>query len=258
MRVGPALRRRIRRAGSRGILKLPTNVRRPALTVASRVQGGPVVLMGPPPGPALVVAPHPDDEVIGPGGTVALHLAAGDDVTVLVVTSGDAGAGGQRDRSAIREQESCRALRHLGTPYAPHFARLADGTLQRSIDRVAQLIAEHGRDAAAIYVPTLWDPHPDHAAVATAAMSCGLDEDVLILGYEVWGAGPITALVDVTTVFARKQAALAEYTTALETVDYVRTASGLAAYRSSQGAMGGRGFAEGFVAMPLGEYRRLG
>lgn len=251
------VRRQVRRAGRRAITRLPDTTRRLALTLATRAQAGPVLLPGPPPGPVLVVAPHPDDEVIGPGGTVALHHDAGDAVSVLVLTSGGASVGRPRGGAAIREGESRQALRHLGPRITPYFARLADGALQRSTDRIAELIGSHGSGAAALYVPTLWDPHPDHLAVAKAAKSCGLDDDVLILGYEVWGAGPITTVVDVTRVFARKQAALAEYVVALQTVDYVRSASGLAAYRSSVGSLGGRGFAEGFMAMPLGEYRRL-
>lgn len=34
----------------------------------------------------LVIAPHPDDEVLGCGGTIAKHSSAGDDVTVCIVT----------------------------------------------------------------------------------------------------------------------------------------------------------------------------
>lgn len=36
----------------------------------------------------LVFAPHPDDEILGCGGTMARHVAAGDEVTVCIVTSG--------------------------------------------------------------------------------------------------------------------------------------------------------------------------
>ena len=36
----------------------------------------------------LVLAPHPDDEVLGCGGTICRHVAAGDSVTVLVATRG--------------------------------------------------------------------------------------------------------------------------------------------------------------------------
>src|SRR5215813_11785029 len=38
----------------------------------------------------LVVAPHPDDEVLGCGGVMARHAAAGDEVHVIVVTRGHA------------------------------------------------------------------------------------------------------------------------------------------------------------------------
>src|SRR5690242_3162214 len=36
----------------------------------------------------LLLAPHPDDETIGCGGTLALHALAGDEVTVCIVTDG--------------------------------------------------------------------------------------------------------------------------------------------------------------------------
>jgi LmbE family N-acetylglucosaminyl deacetylase len=36
----------------------------------------------------LVIAPHPDDEIIGVGGTIAKRTAAGDEVYVCVVTKG--------------------------------------------------------------------------------------------------------------------------------------------------------------------------
>ncbi len=37
-------------------------------------------------GPTLVIAPHPDDEILGVGGTIAKHAAAGDAVTVLTIS----------------------------------------------------------------------------------------------------------------------------------------------------------------------------
>src|SRR5687767_6864064 len=38
----------------------------------------------------MVVAPHPDDETLGCGGTIAKHAAAGDQVEVLIITDGGA------------------------------------------------------------------------------------------------------------------------------------------------------------------------
>src|SRR5881275_2502629 len=57
----------------------------------------------------LVLAPHPDDEVIGCGGLVALHLREGRKVRVVVVTDG-----GQAGDPAARQGESRAALASLG------------------------------------------------------------------------------------------------------------------------------------------------
>src|SRR5437870_11099503 len=58
----------------------------------------------------LVLAPHPDDEVIGCGGLVALHLREGRKVRVVVATDGgEAGEPGERQR------ESRAAVASLGS-----------------------------------------------------------------------------------------------------------------------------------------------
>jgi LmbE family N-acetylglucosaminyl deacetylase len=46
----------------------------------------------------LVVAAHPDDEVLGCGGTIARHADAGDQVQVLIVAEGATSRQQQRDR----------------------------------------------------------------------------------------------------------------------------------------------------------------
>ncbi|HUG85200.1 MAG TPA: PIG-L family deacetylase [Euzebya sp.] len=254
--LAPA-RRRLFAAGRAGLRGLPPGARELALALATHSRDGPTLLPGPPPGPVLVVAPHPDDEAIGPGATLARHALAGDRVVVLVITSGGATAGGGVAVTTVREEESRRALRHLGLPDPPIFGRLPDGGLADRIPEVTALINRHGSGVATVYVPSLLDPHPDHHAAARAVAHADLPADTLVMGYEVWSAGPVSALVDVTAAFAAKQAALAEYHVALQTVDYVRSASGLAAYRSATGMLGGRGFAEGFIALPLAQYRTL-
>ncbi len=47
-----------------------------------------------------VVAAHPDDEVLGCGGTIARHAAEGDEVHVLIVAEGATSRGDARDRAA--------------------------------------------------------------------------------------------------------------------------------------------------------------
>ena len=70
---------------------------------------------------AVIIAPHPDDEVLGCGGIMQLLAAAGRPLQLISVTDGSAShPGSQRwtvERlSVVRPQESAEALRRLGLP----------------------------------------------------------------------------------------------------------------------------------------------
>lgn len=248
------LRRLAHRAARGAARSLSPELRELALALGARAVAGPALLPGPPPGPVLVLAPHPDDETIGCGGALARHAARGDRVTVVVATSGEATGGGQGDVAAAREAECRAACAELGIG-EPVFLRLPDGRLGQRVDALAAVLRTQGVDAAALYLPTLLDPHPDHRAANAAAAAAGLD--AATFGYEVWAAAPVDVLLDVTDVWPRKEAALARYATALETVDYARVCAGLAAYRSACGGMGGRGMAEGFLRLDAAQHRAL-
>ena len=64
----------------------------------------------------LVAAAHPDDEVLGVGGTIPLLKEAGCRITVVVVTDGPAPSTRRRTAVAKRKEEQLRAAnRILGT-----------------------------------------------------------------------------------------------------------------------------------------------
>ncbi len=74
-------------------------------------------------GPAMVIAPHSDDEVLGAGGVIQRHLAQGDRVVVVLFTNGDGQYRGLFHKRAqaiqfgyLRQEESRKALRQLGVP----------------------------------------------------------------------------------------------------------------------------------------------
>ncbi|HET6313265.1 MAG TPA: PIG-L family deacetylase, partial [Chloroflexia bacterium] len=64
----------------------------------------------------LVIAPHPDDETLGCGGTLALHSRAGGQVCVLIVTDGGssrAGGLGREEMRRRRHDEAASAMSAL-------------------------------------------------------------------------------------------------------------------------------------------------
>src|ERR1700737_5207409 len=56
-------------------------------------------------GPLLVVAPHPDDEVMGAGGLIHTWAGMGRSVTVLSVTDGEAELPARENLDRIRREE---------------------------------------------------------------------------------------------------------------------------------------------------------
>ena len=123
-----------------------------------------------------VVAPHPDDDVLGCGALIA-RLAPRLPVQVVYVTDGAASHEGSpayppRRLRDVREREARRALRALGVRTAPHFLRWPDGCIPEpgdadATDLLAALAALIPRDEdVAVAVPWRRDPHRDHRATS--------------------------------------------------------------------------------------------
>ena len=82
---------------------------------------------------AVVVAPHPDDEVLGAGGLVRVLAGSGTAVRILAVTDGEAShPGAPATLAARRREESRTALHRLG-------AGAAAACLQYHRDRFCRL-----------------------------------------------------------------------------------------------------------------------
>ena len=64
------------------------------------------------PSRVLVIAAHPDDEVLGCGGTVALHTRAGDEVHTAIACEGESLRYGAEGIG--QSEHTCRAARTLG------------------------------------------------------------------------------------------------------------------------------------------------
>jgi LmbE family N-acetylglucosaminyl deacetylase len=107
-----------------------------------------------------------------------------------------------------------------------------------------------------IFVPWPLDDHADHRAaslaLAAALRRCELDGGTEVWSYEVWGALPANRLVDVSSVWTRKQAALNEHRCGRTTFD-LDAHLALSRWRSIF-AMNGSGHAEAFLALRRAEF----
>lgn len=115
----------------------------------------------------LVLAPHPDDEVIGCGGTVLRHVAAGDHVTIAIATDGRR-AGGMRDPVGMSARRHAEALRAYAELRAERFEWLGlpegDWDVARLREAMARLLTELRPDI--VYASSRVDFHPEHHKVA--------------------------------------------------------------------------------------------
>jgi LmbE family N-acetylglucosaminyl deacetylase len=114
----------------------------------------------------LAVGAHPDDIELGCGATLLAHQTRGDEVTLLVMTTGERGP--QDARSRIGEQEDAAAL--LGASLI--WGGFEDGNVPEGRDAITvvqRAIAQSSPDL--IYTHTPRDTHQDHRATAAAVLS---------------------------------------------------------------------------------------
>jgi LmbE family N-acetylglucosaminyl deacetylase len=140
----------------------------------------------------VVVAPHPDDEVLGAGGLIRRVMDNGTDVEVVAVTDGEAShpgspAAGAIDLRARRHAERGEALRRL-TGLEPPVARLGlpdGGVAAHEAELTAALAAVLGPDDLCV-APWARDGHPDHDSAGRAALAAGASASCEVVGYLVW------------------------------------------------------------------------
>ena len=189
----------------------------------------------------LVIAPHPDDECIGCGGTLyGRGQGFGDRTAVVFLTSGELGLKHlAREKAwAIREKEARAAAKILGVAEL-HFLRQPDWMLENHLEAAAAalrpvLLSEKPQ---LIYVPHEAEWHPDHKValpILRLALRGWTDALPEVHAYEVW-----TPLADhdqvtnISDVMPRKVRALSAHRSQLKEFDYVRAVRGLNSFRGA-------------------------
>ncbi len=145
----------------------------------------------PPGGRLVVVAPHPDDEVLPTGATLAAASDAGVDITVIAVTDGDA-SHPHYDASQVAElivrraNESAEAYEAAGIVARRIRLGLPDGDVARHRAELLVELTTHLADADLVICPLPDDGHPDHDVVGELATRVARDNDITVVHMPIW------------------------------------------------------------------------
>lgn len=231
-----------------------------------------------PPGErVLLLAPHPDDETIGCGGTLRKYVEAGARVRVVVLTDGRRGDPELRrlaaddparprlesELASRRKREALAALAVLGVQ-EHEFLEVCDGELRGAAgavaSRLARMLSEWRPDL--VLLPFVTDRHVDHFAAnrcfleAVEQLKDGWTAALQCLAYEIWSPIYANLYVDITATIDWKRRALDCYRSQLDHMDFAAGVEGLNRFRAVSGLVPGR-YAEAFFLAPLPTYRRL-
>lgn len=210
--------------------------------------------------PVLVVAPHALDEVLGCGGTIALHAAAGRPVHILVLCGDGAGLDGHRRAAAAQ------AAALLGAQ-APQFGGFPEnrsdtiplGSLVGAVEQAVNALRP-----ATVYVSHGGNLNIDHQnafrATATALRPMPGSPVAEFFAYEIasstdWApagfAEPFrpTHFVDISAVLPRKLEALALYAFDMRPEPHARSIKALETVACARGATIGVAAAEAFTTL---------
>lgn len=224
------------------------------------------------PDKVLVVAAHPDDEVLGCGGTIARHVDDGDIVKVLIIAEGATSRLDARSRQKVVGQLEglAQAAQHAGNILGATSVETLDLPDNRldSLDRLDLIKTVEKRvdefEPRIIYVHHAGDVNIDHRlvheAVVTACRPKPRQPVHMLLSYEIassteWqtpGSGcqfQPNWFVDISAQLERKMRALDAYKEEMEEWPHPRSLKGIEHLNRLRGAQAGMEAAEAFMLL---------
>lgn len=203
-------------------------------------------------GRVLVIAPHPDDEILGCGGTMARLADEGYSVHVLIATRGMPPA--FHEEGVVQVRSEMRKAHELLDVVETHETDLPAAALDTV--PAAQVNAEIGRiiddvSPDTLFLPHIGDIHGDHAIIFQAAMVAARPRHdrapSRILCYETlsetnWYAPPMTpafmpnVFIDISSTLERKLDAFRCFESQVRPFPEERSIEALEALARSRGA----------------------
>jgi len=172
----------------------------------------------------IVFAPHPDDEVLGVGGTLARYAENGERTVVVIFSTGRASHPLHKERIIVqtRKDETLAAHKELGVSETI-FLDLDEVTLQEDIIEKEIILKLHDlikrERPRQLFTPAIDDLHPDHRTVTRAILQLHSQYSLTcpLYSYIVWNPLPLLKrgeprlVVDISGTNRRKLAAIRSY-----------------------------------------------
>lgn len=184
----------------------------------------------------LILAPHPDDEVFGCGGAIIRHVERGAPVNVIIISDGAYGITEESrpEHITMRQQESQSAAEILGygKPIFWDFRDREVSYSEKLVQLILEAIAETGADL--VYAPSVFEMHPDHRAVAMAAVE-GIRRQAApthLAMYEVGMPMRPNLLLNISDIADRKMQAMQRFVSQNKVQRYDLNIAALNRYRS--------------------------
>lgn len=214
----------------------------------------------------LIVAPHPDDETLGCGGTMLRHVDQGDSVHWLIVTRISEDLGFSKEKVEGREHEIEEVASEYGVEQT---INLGFPTTRLDVQPMSELVKSVGNafrsvEPEVVYVPYRNDIHTDHAAVFDAVASCTKSFRYpsvrRVLAYETlsetnFKIDPGTStfspnvFVDITGYLETKITIMNTYESEMGAHPFPRSDSSIRSLATLRGSASGVSAAEGFMLL---------
>ena len=214
----------------------------------------------------LVVAPHPDDETLGCGGTLLKHKASGDKIHWLIVTGIDEEAGYSAERISTRSQEIKTVSTMYGFDSVVNLnlptTKLDILPMQQLVEMIGDAILKIGPEI--LYVPFPGDIHTDHKVVFQAVAACSkwfrFESIKRILAYETLSetdfatspdinAFTPNVFIDISEFLQEKLQIMQIYKSEMGLFPFPRSEKSIIALAQIRGAAAGCEAAEAFMLL---------
>ena len=214
----------------------------------------------------LVIAPHPDDETLGCGGSLLRHKAEGDDIHWLIMSRATKSSGFTEEK--VKQQKVDILSVAESYPFKSFYQTKFEATRLDTIPKI-EVINEvsaflNETQADTLYLPYPKDAHSDHKVVFDAAAACTksfrfpfvrkirvyetLSETEFGLQTDLNGFQP-NLFINISDYLSQKISIMNLYHGEMQDHPFPRSEKNISSLATLRGATAGWEFAEAFISL---------